>query len=60
MLLNVIKTKKHSSCEIEVFVQVHVCELCAILLYSDCACRSECVLSIGIGGRLPFEVPLLF
>ena len=30
-LHNVINTKIHSSCEIEYFVEPHLCELCVIL-----------------------------
>ena len=47
------KIKIHSSCEIEYFVETHLCKLCE---YSDRAYYGLCVLIKDIGRRLPLEL----
>ena len=37
---NIIKIKIHSSCEIEDFVETHLCKLCVILRYIAEACSA--------------------
>ena len=52
---DVIKMKIHSSCEIEDFVETHLCQLCMIQ-YSDRAHYGLCVLIKDIGRRLPLQL----
>ena len=47
----IIKIKIHSSCEIEYFIETHLCKLCVIF---DRAYYGLCVLIKDIGRRLPF------
>ena len=49
-----MKTKMHSSCEIEDFVETHLCKLCVIL--RSRVSRGVCVLNKDIGRRLPLEL----
>ena len=46
--------KIHSSCEIEDFVETHLCKLCVIL--PDRAYYELCVLIKDIGRRLPLQL----
>ena len=46
--------KIHSSCEIEDFVETHLCKLCVI--HSDRAHFELCVLIKDIGRRLPLQL----
>ena len=46
--------KIHSSCEIEDFVETHLCKLC-VTMYSDRAYYGLCVLIKDIGRRLPLQ-----
>ena len=46
--------KIHSSCEIEDFVETHLCKLC--VWYSDRAYYGLCVLINDIGRRLPLQL----
>ena len=46
--------KIHSSCEIEDFVETHLCKLCVIL--PDRAHYELCVLIKDIGRRLPLQL----
>ena len=48
----IIKIKIHSSCEIEDFVETHICKLC-VMSCSDRAYYWVCVLIKDIGRRLP-------
>ena len=52
-LMYIIKIKLHSSCEIEDFVETH---LCKYVRYSDRAYYGLCVLIKDIGRRLPLEL----
>ena len=45
----ILKIKIHSSCEIEYFVETHLCKLCVIL-------RSRVLRVVYIGRRLPLQL----
>ena len=49
-----IKIQIHSSCEIEYFVETHLCKLCVIL--RSRVLRVLCVLVKDIGRRLPLQL----
>ena len=49
----IVKIKIHSSCEIEYFVETHLCELCDTPIARITSC---CVLIKDIGRRLPLQL----
>ena len=49
-----IKKEIHASCEIEDFVETHLCKLCVIL--RSRVLLGVCVLIKDIGRRLPLEL----
>ena len=55
-----MKIKIHSSCEIEYFVETHLCKLCVILrsrvLWVVCPLIKDIYIYIYIGRRLPLQL----
>ena len=54
VMLLYYKIKIHSSCEIEDFVETHLCKLCVIL--RSRVLQLVCVLIQDIGRRLPLQL----